>query len=103
VGGESPLLSKGEIMYYKLSTVQKVSYTGTAANSSAIGDQTRLVRLYATTKCHVSINNPAVTATTSMTPLNADSEEIFKVAPGNIISVVRAASSGDLFITELTE
>lgn len=90
-------------MYYKLDTVQKVAYTGTAANSSAMGGQTRYVRLYASTKCHISISNPAVTATTDMTPLNADSEEVFKVSPGNIISVVRAASSGNLFITELTE
>jgi len=91
-------------MYYKLTgTVQKVDYTGTAANSSAISAQVRYVRLYATTDCHVSINNPAVTATASMTPLQAKDAEVFKVAPGNIISVIRTSGNGSLYISELTE
>jgi len=91
-------------MYYKLTgTVQKVDYTGTAANSSAISGQVRYVRLYATTDCHVSINNPAVTATASMTPLQAKEAEIFKVSPGNIISVIRTSGNGSLYISELTE
>tara|TARA_Y100001937_G_C6848178_1_gene210871 strand:+ start:56 stop:331 length:276 start_codon:yes stop_codon:yes gene_type:complete len=91
-------------MYYKLTgTVQKVDYTATAANSSAISDEIRYVRLYATTDCHISINKPAVTATTSMTPLAAKDYEVFKVAPGNIISVVRNSANGSLFISELTE
>ncbi len=91
-------------MYYKLTgTVQKVDYTATAANSSAISNEVRLVRLYATSDCHISISNPAVTATTSMTPLAAKDYEYYKVAPGNIISVVRNSSNGSLFISELTE
>tara|TARA_R100000664_G_C2751444_1_gene138737 strand:+ start:1876 stop:2151 length:276 start_codon:yes stop_codon:yes gene_type:complete len=91
-------------MYYKLTgTVQKVDYTDTAANSSATSDHIRFVRLYATTDCHISINNPAVTATASMTPLQAKEVEIFKVAPGNIISVIRTSGNGSLYISELTE
>jgi len=91
-------------MYYKLTgTVQKVDYTGTAANSSAKSGQVRYVRLYATTDCHVSINNPAVTATASMTPLQAKEAEIFKVSPGNIISVIRTSGNGSLYISELSE
>ncbi len=55
-------------MYYKLTgTVQKVDYTASAANSSAISDQVRYVRLYATTDCHITISKPAVTATASST------------------------------------
>lgn len=91
-------------MYYRLSgVVKKVNYTGTAANSSAITDQVRYVRLYATTDCFITISNPAVTATTAATPLVAKDYEIFKVAPGNIISAIRAASDGSLYISELTE
>ena len=91
-------------MYYRLSgVVQKVDYTGTAANSSAISAQVRYVRLYATTDCFVTINNPAVTATTAATPLAAKDYEIFKVVPGNIISAIRASSDGSLYISELTE
>ena len=91
-------------MYYKLTgTVQKVDYTDTAANSSATSDQIRFVRLYATTDCHISINNPAVTATASMTPLQAKDFEYYKVSPGNIISVIRSSGNGSLYISELTE
>tara|TARA_R100000773_G_C4206197_1_gene107028 strand:+ start:23 stop:298 length:276 start_codon:yes stop_codon:yes gene_type:complete len=91
-------------MYYKLTgTVQKVDYTASAANSSAISDQVRYVRLYATTDCFITISNPAVTATTSATPLQAKDYEVFKVAPGNIISVIRSASNGSLYISELSE
>ena len=91
-------------MYYRLSgVVKKVDYTATAANSSAISAQVRYVRLYATTDCFITINNPAVTATTAATPLVAKDYEIFKVAPGQIISAIRASSDGSLYISELTE
>ena len=91
-------------MYYKLTgTVQKVDYTASAANSSAISAQCRYVRLYATTDCHISISNPAVTATAAMTPLAAKDYEVFKVTEGNIISAIRASSNGSLYISELTE
>jgi len=91
-------------MYYKLTgTVQKVDYTASAANSSAISGQCRYVRLYATTDCHISISNPAVTATAAMTPLQAKDFEYYKVSPGNIISVIRSSGNGSLYISELTE
>ena len=91
-------------MYYKLTgTVQKVDYTASAANSSAISAQCRYVRLYATTDCHISISNPAVTATAAMTPLQAKDFEYYKVSPGNIISVIRSSGNGSLYISELSE
>ena len=91
-------------MYYKLTgTVQKVDYTASAANSSAISAQCRYVRLYATTDCHISISNPAVTATAAMTPLQAKDFEYYKVSPSNIISVIRSSGNGSLYISELTE
>jgi len=90
-------------MYRLSGVVKKVDYTGTAANSSAISAQVRYVRLYATTDCFVTINNPAVTATNAATPLAAKDYEIMKVAPGNIISAIRASSDGSLYISELTE
>jgi hypothetical protein len=87
-------------MYLLYDTVQKVDYTSTAASSSALGGQTRFVRLYATTDCHVNFNG---TATTSVTPIAAKDYEIVKCHPGGTISVIRNASNGSLFITELTE
>jgi|TARA_R100001480_G_C4657548_1_gene171713 hypothetical protein len=91
-------------MYYKLSgVVQKVDYTASAANSSAISDQVRYVRLYATTDCFITISNPAVSATTAKTPLAAKDYEVFKVTAGNIISAIRSADNGSLYISELTE
>jgi hypothetical protein len=44
-----------------------------------------------------------VTATASSTPLAAKDFEYFKVAPGNIISVIRNSGNGSLFISELSE
>ena len=91
-------------MYYKLSgVVKKVDYTGTAANSSAISAHVRFVRLYATTDCHISISNPAVTATTAKTPLAAKDYEVFKVTAGNVISAIKLSDNGSLYISELTE
>jgi hypothetical protein len=91
-------------MYYRLSgVVKKVDYTVSAANSSAISAQVRYVRLYATTDCFITIGNPAVTATNAATPIAAKDYEIFKVAPGNIISAIRSSADGSLYISELTE
>jgi hypothetical protein len=91
-------------MYYRLSgVVKKVDYTASAANSSAISAQVRYVRLYATTDCFITISNPAVTATNAATPIAAKDYEIFKVAPGNIISAIRSSADGSLYISELTE
>jgi len=38
-----------------------------------------------------------------MTPLQAKEAEIFKVSPGNIISVIRTSGNGSLYISELSE
>jgi len=59
--------------------------------------------LYATTDCFITISNPAVTATSAATPLQAKDYETFKVAPGNIISVIRSSGNGSLYISELSE
>ena len=91
-------------MYYRLSgVVKKVDYTASAANSSAISAQVRYVRLYATTDCFITISNPAVTATNAATPIAAKDYEVFKVTEGQIISAIRSASDGSLYISELTE
>ena len=91
-------------MYYKLSgVVKKVDYTASAANSSAISAHVRFIRVYATTDCFITISNPVVTATSAATPIAAKDYEVFKVTEGQIVSAIRAASDGSLYISELTE
>jgi len=91
-------------MYYKLSgVVKKVDYTDSAANRSAISDHVRFIRVYTTTDCFITISNPAVTATNAATPIAAKDYEVFKVTEGQIVSAIRSASNGSLYISELTE
>ena len=88
---------------FRYNGTQVVSYTGTAANSSAVGSQTYAVRLVATTACHVRINATTPTAVTTDTYLAALAPaEYVAVSPGDIISAVQDASNGKLYITELT-
>ena len=79
--------------------VQSVSYTGTAAVSNAVGANTRIVRLVATTDCHVAIStNP--TATTSSAYLPQGVVEYVRVNPGDKVSAIRRSQDGALNIVE---
>lgn len=80
-------------------TVQVVAYTGTAGQSAALGTSTKLVRVIASSACHIKFGaNP--TATTSDIYLPANVAEYFGVTPGDKISAVQVASGGNLNITE---
>ncbi len=57
-----------------------------------------LVRLVATAACHVEFGTDPV-ATTGSLYLPANSVERFRLAPGDKVSVLQAASGGTLYIT----
>ena len=81
---------------------QAVAYT-TSTQSSALGgtNQSFIVRLIATTDCHILIGkNP--TATTTNTFLASKQYEYFAVTPGEKIAVVQDSSGGTLYISEMT-
>ena len=85
---------------FKLKTVQVVAYTGTAGASSAIGADIRVVRLVATSACHVAFGS---TATTSSMYLAANVPEYFRVNAGTTISAIQVSAGGNLHIGEMTK
>lgn len=82
-----------------LGAAQKVAFDGTSAQSSAVGANTRVVRLCATQDCFIAIAaNP--TATTSSTYLPGGAVEYVRVQPGDKIAVIQRNTAGDLHVTE---
>ncbi len=89
--------------YYPLTT-QLSSYDGSVAVTNAFGAQVRVVRLIATTNCHVVFaGTPA--ATTNDMYLAAGREEYFTVHPGQKVAAIKAtgSSAGILNVTEMTQ
>jgi len=94
---------RGDIQAFYPSTTQVVAYTGTsAASSNAFSDDTRLVRVVATTDCHITFAGTP-TATTSHPFLPANTVEYFIVNGGQKIAAIRSAVSGNLYVTEMTK
>lgn len=85
----------------RLSTHQKVSYTGTAGTiSNAVGSQTRKVRVVVTTDAYIVIgSSPTATANDPFLP--ASSVEYFSINPGEKVSAVQVSSGGVLHVTEI--
>jgi len=85
---------------YRVSTVQSVAYTGTAGTiTNAIGSETYVVRVLATTVAFVSFTG---TATTADVYMPAGVAEYFVVTPGQKVSAIQSASGGTLYVTEMT-
>ena len=94
---------RGNFQAYQPATTQKVDYTGTsAATSNAVATGIHLVRVVSTTDCHVAIGGTP-TATTSDLYLPAYTVEYFIVNEGQKLAAIRAASSGSLYVTEMTK
>jgi hypothetical protein len=102
MSSNAPQMRSGErFQAIELSNPQKVSYTGTAAASSAFKNATSIVRVIATTDCFILFGADP-TATTSSHYLPANAVEYFAVQPDSLwkVSVVRLTSSGDLYVSE---
>ena len=77
-----------------------VSYTAVAAQSGAISENIRVVRLVCTTDCYVLFGtNPTATAADMI--LLAGVPEYFEVENGIKISAIRYNTDGTLNITEM--
>ena len=80
-------------------TTQKVTSSGTSAQSSAFGSNVEYVRVIGDADCHIEFGvNP--TATNAKIFLASKSEEFFKVSEGEKVAVI---GSANLYVTELTE
>jgi hypothetical protein len=86
----------------RLGTTQSIAYSGTAGTiAKPVGSQTYAVRVVCTTDAFVRIDdNP--TATTSDALLPAGAPEYFTITPGMKVSAVQLASSGVMYVTEVS-
>ena len=90
--------------HYRPLTTQIASYDGSVAVSNAFGAQVNVVRLIATTACHV-VFAASPTATTNDMYLAAGREEYFTVTGGQKVAAIKASgsSAGLLNVTEMTQ
>ena len=77
---------------------QKVAYTATAGTSSAVAAQTRAVIVWVSTDAYISFEG---TATTSDTPIPANTPMLFRIQGGQTVSAVQDAAGGNLFVGEV--
>ena len=83
----------------QVKSTEKVTSSGTSAQSAAFADNIYYVRVVADASCHIEFgSNP--TATTSKVYVPADDIEYFKVSPGEKVAVIGTV---DLYVSQLTE
>ena len=80
-------------------TSQKISTSGSHQESSAVGANCSVVRLYCTQDVYIAIGASPV-ATTSTLFLPANTVEYFGCNGADKVSAIQAASGGTLYITE---
>ena len=95
-----PMRSSSTI--FRLSTVQKVTTSGTsAATTNGFGAQTYAVRVHATKAAHIFFDG-APTATTNHTLMGDGGTEYFQVTPGQKLAAIQSSEAGVVYVTELT-
>lgn len=83
-------------------TTSVVTVTGTSAQSSAFGSQTRKIRISGNTAAHAKVgSNPTAVATTDPF-FPANSTEYLTVTPGQKIAFIRALTDGLVTVTSGT-
>jgi hypothetical protein len=83
----------------QVKSTEKVTSSGTSAQSAAFADNIYYVRVVADAACHIEFGtNP--TATTSKVYVPADDIEYFKVSPGEKVAVIGTVN---LYVSQLTE
>lgn len=81
-------------------TSQALSFSGSSAQSTAVGTQTTLVRLFATQDCFIAIGaNPTAAANTSYF-LPGGIIDFVGIQPGQKIAAIQSSQSGTLYISE---
>ena len=83
-----------------LGASQRVAVGGTSAQSAAVGANTRLVRLVATSDCHVAIGDDPTAVAASSALLPASVPEYFEINAGQKVAVIQSSAAGFLYITE---
>lgn len=76
-----------------------LSVSGTAADSSAITGDVRVIRLVSTVDCFYTLN---ATATTSDVFLPANSIEYIHIYDRDYVSVITGGTTGSTYVTEMS-
>lgn len=84
----------------KNGTTQVVAYTtAAAATSSAVGTQTRQIRIVSNSACHYAIGtSPTAVVTDPLLP--SLQVEYVSITPGQKVSAIRAATGGGITATD---
>lgn len=82
-------------------TIQNVSYTDTAAASSAFGTNVTIIRLCATSACYYLIGSDPTATTSNGSYLPADTIEYIRVTEGQKISAIQSSANGSLNVGEI--
>ncbi len=88
---------------FELSTVRKITITGTTNPSAVITEGVTMIRVWGDVDYHLVTGETPV-ATANLSPFTAKVTEFFKVTGGrDKVAVIKAAgaSDGTLYITEL--
>ena len=83
----------------QVKSTEKVTSSGTSAQSAAFADNIYYVRVVADAACQIEFGT-SPTATTSKVYVPADDIEYFKVSPGEKVAVIGTVN---LYISQLTE
>lgn len=87
---------------FRWGSTQTVAFTSTSvAQTTAVAAGVRVVRVIASTACHIAQGASPV-ATTSYPKLPANTEAYLVVAPGEKLAAIRTTTSGTLWVTEAT-
>lgn len=82
-------------------TSQKVAFTGTSAQSAALGASTSVVEVISTQNCHIKTGeDPTATADGTSMYLPANVMRRIAIVGGHKIAAIQDSSGGNLFITE---
>lgn len=80
---------------------QTAAYTASsAAISNAVGDGVSVVRLVATSACHIKVAVTPV-ATSSDMLLPANTVQYIAIAPGQKVAAIQNSAGGTLHVTEM--
>ena len=87
----------------KAVTNQVVAFTASsAAMTNAVGSGITIVRIVATSACHIAVGVTPV-ATTSNMYLPANVVQYLAISPGLKVAAIQNAAGGNLHVTEMTE
>jgi hypothetical protein len=74
-----------------------------ATHTNPFGAGITIVRICATTACHVRMGNPTATAVTTDMYVPPNVPMFLSVAPGQKIAAIQNAAGGFLHVTEMSE